>query len=79
MSKTKNSNNQDKRIEEICLFVRNWRLNEGLSQREFSHLSNKHLNTIQKFESGSNVTVRSLLAIIDAMDMNLQQFIECLR
>jgi transcriptional regulator with XRE-family HTH domain len=76
MSKKKSSYSQDERAEEIYQFVRNWRLNEGLSQREFSMLADRHVNTVQNLESGKNITLQTLLAFIDAMQISPAQFFE---
>jgi transcriptional regulator with XRE-family HTH domain len=76
MSKKKSSDSPDKCAEEIYLFVRNWRLNEGLSQREFSMLADRHVNTVQNLESGKNITLQTLLAFIDAMQISPAQFFE---
>lgn len=78
MSKQQIPEHQRKRLEEISLFIKNWRLCEGLTQREFSKIADTHINTIQKFEKHSiNISVLTLFSIIDAMDsMSLAQFFE---
>lgn len=66
-----------KRFDEITGFVRNYRLNEGLTQKKFSEFSLSHLNTLQRFEAGDkNITLVTLFNFIDTMDMTLCQFFE---
>lgn len=67
---------QKKRIEEISLFIKNWRVNENLTQHDFSEAAEIHVNTIQKLEGGYSVTLLTLFACIDAMDMTLSEFFE---
>lgn len=67
------------RIREINLFIKNWRLNEGLSQKEFSELANVHVNSIynlenQKYSNTPNLI--TLLNCIDATGLTLSQFFE---
>lgn len=70
---------QIKRIEEIGLFIKNWRLNEGYSQYEFSKITNKHSNTISHIEVGNNITLLTLLDCLDAMEMTVSEFFECIK
>ena len=77
MSKRIIPEHQKKRIEEISLFIKNYRINDGLTQSDFSKLSDIHHNTIQRFEAGNkNITLATLLNCIDAMDMTLSEFFE---
>lgn len=77
MSKRKIPKYHLKRFEEITGFVRNFRLNEGLTQSFFSDLSETHVNTLQRFEAGhKNITLVTLFNFIDAMDMTLGEFFE---
>ena len=76
MSKRKIPEHQSKRLEEISLFIKNYRLCEGLTQREFSNIADVHVNTIQKFEKHKiNISILTLFACIDAMDgLTLSEF-----
>lgn len=66
-----------KRFEEITGFVRNYRINDGLTQAEFSNMSETHVNTLQRFEAcDKNITLVTLFNFIDAMDMTLGEFFE---
>ena len=65
------------RFAEITGFIRNYRINDGLTQTEFSELSETHVNTLQRFETGDkNITLVTLFNFIDAMDMTLAEFFE---
>jgi DNA-binding transcriptional regulator YiaG len=77
MSKKQIPEHQRKRLEEISLFIKNYRIGEQLSQREYCHIANTHVNTLQKFEKQKtkNISVLTLFAFIDAMDgMTLSEF-----
>ena len=81
MSKKKKQNTESKRlrIEEIRFyiknFIRNWRLNEGLTQREFSQLANVHVNSIYNLERQRGTNLITLINCIIAMDgMTLSEF-----
>jgi transcriptional regulator with XRE-family HTH domain len=75
MSKREIQNHQNSQINEITLFIKNWRINEGLSQREFSKLANVHFNSIYNLEHQRGSNLITLLKCIDAMDnMTLSEF-----
>lgn len=76
MSKIQNSETHSKRFEEISLFLKNWRINEGLTQLEFSKSAEVHTNTIQNIESCRNMSLITLLNCIDAMNMTPAEFFE---
>jgi len=66
-----------KRIEEISLFIKNWRLNEGLTQTEFSKKAGIHVNSLYNIERRKIPNLITLLNCIDAMDsMTLSEFFE---
>ncbi len=67
---------QKKRIEEIGLFLRNWRLNEGLTQREFSELAEIHRNSMHNIEHFRLYSVLTLLKCVDATGLTLEQFFQ---
>ena len=76
MSKKQIPEDQIKRMEEISMFIKNWRIMEGMSQYEFSNLTDLHTNSIHNIERGKNITINTLFACIDGMDMSLQEFFE---
>lgn len=79
MSKNQVNELQEIRLNEIRSFIKNWRMNEGLSQREFSKLANIHFNSIYNLErqKGKSTNLITILKCIDAMDgMTVSQFFE---
>jgi DNA-binding XRE family transcriptional regulator len=67
---------QRKRNDEIRMFVKNYRINDGITQREFGEMAEIHTNTLQNLEAGKNITLFTLLSCIDAMGMTLSEFFE---
>ena len=69
---------QLRRIEEIQLFLKNYRINDGLTQSEFSKIADLHVNSVQRFEKGSlkNIKLLTLLSLIDATEMSLSEFFQ---
>lgn len=69
---------QGKRIEEIRLFIKNYRINDGLTQSEFSKIADVHVNSLQRFEKGSlkNIKLLTLFTLIDATSMSLSEFFQ---
>lgn len=76
MSEREIPDHQKKRIEEICLFIKHWRLNEGLSQREFSQLAGIHPNSLYHLEKIGLYNILTLLKCIDATDLTVTQFFD---
>jgi len=81
MSEKEIPDHQRKRIEEISLFIKNWRLNEGLTQREFSELAEIHPNSLYHIESYYKENSRlynilTLLKCIDATGLSITQFFD---
>lgn len=67
---------QIKRIEEIALFLKNWRLNEGMSQREFSEIAEVHPNSIYHIENMGLYNIMTLLKCIDATGLTVSEFFD---
>jgi transcriptional regulator with XRE-family HTH domain len=66
---------QSLRLRDIAGFIRNWRLNEGLSQRDFSKLADVHVNSIYNLERQRGSNLITILKCISAMDnMTLSEF-----
>lgn len=63
-----------KRYDEIRMFIKTYRLNDGMTQQEFSDIAGIHINTIQNFEYGKNITLLTLFSCIDAMGLSLSEF-----
>ena len=63
------------RTAEIAMFIKNWRMNQRLSQHEFSKLANVHVNSIYNLEHMRGSNLITLLNCMDAMDgMSLSEF-----
>ncbi|NMC59522.1 MAG: helix-turn-helix transcriptional regulator [Candidatus Methanofastidiosa archaeon] len=64
--------------EEIRLFIKNYRINDALSQADFSEMADLHVNSLQRFEKGSlkNIKLLTLLSLIDATSMSLSEFFQ---
>ena len=69
---------QEKRIEEIQFLIKNYRINDGLSQSEYSEIADVHVNSLQRFEKGNlkNIKLLTLLSLIDATEMSLSEFFQ---
>jgi transcriptional regulator with XRE-family HTH domain len=67
---------QEERINEIRSFVRNSRINSGLTQFELSRKADLHVNSLQRFEKGfsRNISLITLFSLIDALEMPLSEF-----
>jgi transcriptional regulator with XRE-family HTH domain len=62
--------------EEISLFIKYWRINEGLTIKNFSKLADVHPNSVSNLEHQKNVTLSTLLRCIDATGLSLSEFFE---
>jgi transcriptional regulator with XRE-family HTH domain len=77
MSKKEIPEYQIRRIEEISQFIRNWHINERLSQREFAFMADIHVNTLHNFlTKKKNVSLLTLINCIDATGLTISQFFE---
>lgn len=59
------------RLECLSNFLKEYRINSGITQDELSHLSNLHRNTIIRAENCRNITILSLMELADALDVDL--------
>jgi len=64
-----------KRLEYIGIFLRNYRLNENITQLQVSKEAKIHRNTIHHIESGKNVTLTTLFDICDYYGISLADVI----
>lgn len=76
MNKNHNAPQQQMRITEITLFLRNWRINEGYTQTDFANIAGVHFNSIYNLEQGKFVNVKTLFKCIDATGLSLSEFFE---
>lgn len=60
------------------LFIKSYRINEGLTQSEFSEIADVHVNSLQRFEKGNlkNIKLLTLFTLIDATSMSLSEFFQ---
>lgn len=65
-----------KRYDEIRLFIKNYRLNDGITQSQFSKMAETHTNTIRNLEAGKNITLQTLFNCIDALDLSISEFFQ---
>jgi transcriptional regulator with XRE-family HTH domain len=58
----------------VCLsnFLREFRLNENLTQKELSERLNLHRNSIIRAEAAKNMTLVSMFELADALDICLK-------
>ena len=76
MSKKQNHENQIERMKEISTLIKNWRINDMISQNEFGSMADTHANTVRNLEAGKNVTVLTLFNCIDALGVTVAEFFE---
>ena len=59
-----------KRLEYLSIFLRELRLNEGLTQAELSQQMQLHRNTVIRAENAENLTLLTLFELADALDIS---------
>jgi len=57
----------------VSNLLRNYRINEGISQQELSEHTNLHYNTIYRLEQGLPVSFLTLLRVTEALDFPLRE------
>ena len=72
---------QKKRIKEIGLLLKNWRINEGLTRQGFCEWAEIHPNSLYHIENNSKDGLRlfnvlTLLKCIDATGLTVSQFFD---
>lgn len=63
-----------RRLEYLSMFLRELRLNSGLTQLELSQRMNYHRNSIIRAEKAKNITLLSLFELSDSLDINPKEF-----
>jgi transcriptional regulator with XRE-family HTH domain len=76
MSKKSISQSHFKRLEYLSIFLRELRINEGLTQQELSQQMNIHRNTIIRAEKAENLTLISIFELVDALDISLKELFQ---
>ena len=70
---TQINHHHQKRLEYIAAFLRNYRLNVGMTQHDLSECSHSvHRNTIIRAEAAKNISLLKLFEILDAMELSPQ-------
>lgn len=64
------SDQNTRRLEYLSTFLRELRINEGLTQEELSQQINLHRNSIIRAENAKNLTLISLFELADALDIS---------
>lgn len=65
-----------KRFEYVSIFLRELRLNSGLTQEELSQQMNLHRNSIIRVEKAKNITLLSLFELADALDISPKELFQ---
>ena len=65
-----------KKLDIIATYLRELRLNEGLTQKELSQIMNLHRNTVIRAENAKNLTLLSVFELADALDININQLFQ---
>ena len=60
-----------KKLEGIAGLIREYRINSGYTQMEFSEYLDLHRNTLSRAENGQNITLLSLLELADTLGVDL--------
>jgi len=69
MYKNKIEDHNQKRLEAIAMFLKEFRINSGLTQEELSQYSSPHRNTIVRAENARNISLLKLFEILDALEL----------
>jgi len=67
------SESQNKRLEEISLFIKNLRINDNLTRSDFSKLAQIHPNSLYNLEN-QRIDLITLFKCIEATGLTLSQF-----
>ena len=67
-----------KKFEYLSTYIRELRLNQGMTQQELSQNLNLHRNTIIHAENAKNLTLLSVFELADALDISLKTFFRIL-
>jgi transcriptional regulator with XRE-family HTH domain len=65
-----------KKFEYLSTYIRELRLNEGMTQMELSQNMNLHRNTIARAENAENLTLLSVFELADALDISLKDLFQ---
>ena len=60
-------------LNEISAFLREYRLQSGYTQGELCEFTNLHRNTIVRAESGKNISLLTLIELSSSMGLSLRE------
>jgi transcriptional regulator with XRE-family HTH domain len=60
-------------LNEITIFLREYRIQSGLTIQQLSELTTLHKNTIQRAETGHNISVLTLIEIANSLELPLKE------
>ncbi len=61
-----------KRLETLAGFIREYRINEGMTRNDLHQNLNLHVNSIVRAENAKNISLLTLFEIVDTLDLNLK-------
>lgn len=64
------------RLECLSNFLKEYRINSGITQSELSKMSNVHRNTIIRAENANNLTLISVFELADALDISILELFQ---
>jgi DNA-binding XRE family transcriptional regulator len=64
------TNQHQKRLNYLGSFIRNYRMNIGMTQYELSDCADSvHRNTLVRLEAGKNISLIKLFEVLDALEL----------
>lgn len=71
MSKNIIEDHNKKRLQAVAMFLKEFRINSGLTQQEISQSSllSPHRNTIVRIENAKNISLLKLFEILDSLGL----------
>jgi transcriptional regulator with XRE-family HTH domain len=67
------STDHQKKLEAVSSFLREYRINSGISRKELSGFTNLHLNTIARAEHSKNISLLNLIKIAENLDVSWKE------
>lgn len=61
-----------KRLNHLSTYLRELRINQGMTQKELCENLNLHRNTVIRAENAHNLTLLSLFELVDSLDISLK-------
>jgi transcriptional regulator with XRE-family HTH domain len=67
------SKHNKQRLERLSVYLRELRINQGVTQDEFSQNMQLHRNTVKRAEKAYNLTLISLFKFADELEIELSE------